>query len=235
MSEEEVQIEYLGYKITMKKSETYEEFIPQLVSKLFLTDKMKNSMSLVYLDDDGDEVPLDNDNYSEFLSEATKAILNISEESNGIPDNYDDIKKEVEEKMIKIKNDINEYKIKLKKSCQNMIKKKLKEVDDKNVKDLKDIKEYYDNKLIKIKKGSEKQIEDLLKEMQNQSEDIILDKLKEYNQYIDKEIENIIKGKEQSFQEKVNEIDFGTLEQKQNDVGKVVENNKKELFNAIND
>ena len=92
MSEEEVQIEYLGYKITMKKSETYEEFIPQLVSKLFLTDKMKNSMSLVYLDDDGDEVPLDNDNYSEFLSEATKAILNISEESNGIPDNYDDIK-----------------------------------------------------------------------------------------------------------------------------------------------
>ena len=59
--------------------------------------------------------------------------------------------------------------------------------------------------------------------------------MKEYNQYIDKEIENIIKGKEQSFQEKVNEIDFGTLEQKQNDVGKVVENNKKELFNAIND
>jgi len=233
MSEEEIQIEYLGYKIPMKKSEAYEEFISQLISKLFLTDKMKNSMSLVYVDDEGDEIPLDNDNYSEFLSEATKAILTISDESNGIPDNYDDIKKGVEEKMKSIKNDINEYKIKLKESCQKVIKKKLTEVDDKNLKEIKDLKEYYDNKLIKIKKESEEKIEDLLKEIQKQSEDIILDNLKEYNQYIDKEIENIIKGKEKSFQEKVNEIDFGTLEQKQNDVGRVVENNKKELFNAI--
>jgi hypothetical protein len=236
MSGEEIQLEYLGQTVSMKKSETYEEFISQLVSKLFLTEKMKKSMSLIYYDDDNDEIQVDNDeNYSMFLSEADKAKLTIPEASNDLGGDYDNIKKEVEEKMKSIKDEINEYKIKLKESCQKIIKKKLKEVDDKNMKELKELEKYYENKLIKKKEESEEKITNLLNEMQNQSEEIILEKLNEYNKNIEKEIQNIIKGKEQSFQEKVNKIEFEKLEQKQKDVEKVVENNKKELFNAISD
>ena len=235
MSEEEIQIVYLDKEITMKKTETYKEFISQLVYKLFLTEKMKKSLSLKYFDEDNEEIPVDESSYSCFLSEANKAFVEIPEPSNDLTGNYDNIKKEVEEKMKLIKDDINKYKIKLKESCKNTVKKKLKEVDDKNLKELKDLKESYENKLIKIKEENEKQIQNLLEDMQNKSEDIILEKLNEYNEYINKEIENIIKGKEQSLKEKVNEIDFGALEQKQSDVRKVVENNKKELSKAIND
>lgn len=240
MSEEVVQIEYLRPpKITIKITETYDEFISQLVSKLFLTDKMKNSLILKYFDEDNDEITIDKETYSTFLSETNKAdlkiILTIPEATYDVSQNYDEIRTQVDEKMNSIKSDINEYKKKLKESCQNVIQKKLKEIDDKNQKELKDLKKIYENKLIKIKEESKKQTKDLLNEMQNNSEVIILEKLKEYNKYIEQEIENIIKGKEESFQKKVDEIDFGLLEQKQNDVGEVVENNKKELFDAIND
>ena len=233
MSTDVIQVEYLGRITPIKKAPTLDEFISQLVYTFFLTENMKNNLSLKYIDDDGDEITVENDNDEyESLSNDKKLFLSIAEKEN--PANEENIVIDVNKNVQKMKNDFKAYKKKLVEIYQKAIKQKLKEVDQKHQKELEDIKEKYETCLKDIKVKTQIQINELLKKVEQKCDEIMNNKLVEYNQYIEKELSEVMSKIDNLLENKDKEVNFDILENKQNEVSQVLENNQKELDKAIN-
>lgn len=232
MSEKEIEIEYLGITSTVKMSPTYDKFISQLRYKFFIPDKMKK-ISILYHDSDGDENNLENpDDYDDFLNDAEgKIYLTVSEENENknLNGNTDEINKKIKEKINSRNKYIEEYRKQLRENCIKTIKKLFEEVDKKHAKEIEEMKKNLGEKLKNIKEVIEKQTSELLEEIENKSSDIGNEKFVEYCKSVDALIEKIVKDKQKYLQDKINEIDFESLEKNQNEISKAVEKNKEEL------
>ena len=230
MTEEVIPVKYLEQTIRVKRPPTFEDFISQLVDTFFLTENMKNNINLKYIDDDGDEIPVDNDEYTSLNNENT-LILTIPEIEK--PDG-ENINIDVNKSLKKMKKDYEDYKKKLVEISQNIINKKLKEVDKKNKEEIEEINKKYENCLKKIKEVTQSQINNLLSTIEQKCEEIMDKELTEYNNYIEKKLLEVFQKINDLLEKKDNEINIGLLEDKQNEVTKVLENNKEELDKAIN-
>ena len=232
-----IEIEYLGRTTSVEKSPTFDEFVQQIVKKFFITEKMRKTMSIMYRDEDDDQIFLGDENYDD-ISEVSKLYLNIEErQSNEESDTSVDTSKIaeiVEKKMKSIIQEIEDYKIKLRKICQTEVSKKLEEVDNKHLKELKELKDFYEKKLTSMKDENDRIIREFLTDMEGNSFEKLNQKLEEYHKNMDNEIEKMMKEKEKSMREKVNEINFKSLEENQNEIVSVIEKNQKELDNALN-
>lgn len=234
MSDNVINIDYFGTKTPVKKTETYEEFISLLASTFFLNKKMKQNLELIYYDEDNDINTIDKMNYSDSLDEAKEIVLKINSSSESVQEpQLEEIKKNFEKQQESIKEYIDDYEKKLEKICKDSVIKKLEEVDKKHKEELDKIEEFYNNKLNDVKNRTLKQSEKIYNEIQNKSGEIMVNKLEEYNKYIEEEMDKLIKIKEALVNDKINELDFSSLEKKQNIMGEIVENNKEVLEKVI--
>ncbi len=222
MSDNEINIVYFDTKTPVKKTETYEEFISLLASTFFLTKKMKKNIELIYCDDENYEYFIEEENYSESIGEAKEIILKIKSSENEKAPELDKFKEKCENL------------IKSEKICKEQELKKLEEVDKKHQEELENIQKFYQNKLNDIKDRTLKQSQNIYNKIQDQSGEMMVNQLEEYNKNLEKKMDELIKKKQNSVIGKINEIDFKRLETIQIDMGKIVENNKKELEKAIN-
>lgn len=231
MSDNEINIVYFDTKTPVKKTETYEEFISLLASTFFLTKKMKKNIELIYYDEENYEYFIEEENYSESIDEAKEITLNFKSSENEKAPELDKFKEKCENL---IKSEINNYQKNLEKICRELALKKLEEVDKKHQEELEKIQEFYQKKLNDIKDRTLKQSQNIYNKIQDQSGEMMVNKLEEYNKNLEKKMDELIKKKQNSVIGKINEIDFKRLETIQIDMGKIVENNKKELEKAIN-
>ena len=208
-----------------------EEFISLLASTFFLTKKMKKNIELIYYDEENYEYFIEEENYSESIDEAKEITLNFKSSENEKAPELDKFKEKCENL---IKSQINNYQKNLEEICRKSALKKLEEVDKKHQEELENIQKFYQNKLNDIKDRTLKQSQNIYNKIQDQSGEMMVNKLEEYNKNLEKEMDELIKEKQNSVINKINEIDFKRLEKIQMDMGKIVENNKKELEKAIN-
>ena len=129
MSKKEIIVKYLG-ETPVEVPSSYEDFIKLIVSTFFITDKMKQSMSIIYFDDENYENILYPDNYSDAIEEAKEFVIQFQEEeSQSKPvvnsSNVEKLQNKVIEKMKSVEDDINEYKQKLVESCKKAVEKKI--------------------------------------------------------------------------------------------------------------
>ena len=233
MSNREIIVKYLG-ETPVEVPSTYEDFIKLIVSTFFITDKMKQSMSIIYFDDEGYENILYPDNYSDAIEEAREFVIQFQEEESPSrpvvnSSNVEKLQNKVIEKMKSVEDDINEYKQKLVESCKQAVEKKLEEVDKQHQEEIKQLTDFYENKLNNIKNRVNEETQTIVNDIQNKSTTSMTEQLDQYKRDIEKEMESLIKEKIKYMQTKADEIDFSELEKKQKEVGQVVDNNKQIL------
>jgi hypothetical protein len=233
MSKKEIIIKYLG-ETPVEVPSSYEDFIKLIVSTFFITDKMKQSMSIIYFDDENYENILYPDNYSDAIEEAKEFVIQFQEEeSQSKPvvnsSNVEKLQNKVIEKMKSVEDDINEYKQKLVESCKKAVEKKLEEVDKKHQEEIKQLIDFYEKKLNNIKNRVNEETQTIVNDIQNKSTSSMTEQLDQYKRDIEKEMESLIKEKIKYMETIEGEINFSELEKKQEEVGQVVDNNKQIL------
>ena len=234
MSKKQINIKYLGRDTPVEVPSTYEDFMKLIVSTFFITDKMKQSMSIIYFDEEDYENILDPDNYSDAIDEAKYFVIQFKEEESPSKpvvnsSNVEKLQNKVLEKMKSVEDDINEYKQKLVESCKKAVEKKLEEVDKQHQEEIKQLMDFYEKKLNNIKNRASEETQNIVNEIQNKSTVSMNEHLDQYKRDIEKEMENLIKEKMKYLETKASEIDFSELEKKQKEVGQVVDNNKQIL------
>jgi hypothetical protein len=233
MSKKEIIVKYLG-ETPVEVPSSYEDFIKLIVSTFFITDKMKQSMSIIYFDDENYENILYPDNYSDAIEEAKEFVIQFQEEeSQSKPvvnsSNVEKLQNKVIEKMKSVEDDINEYKQKLVESCKKAVEKKLEEVDKKHQEEIKQLIDFYEKKLNNIKNRVNEETQTIVNDIQNKSTTSMTEQLDQYKRDIEKEMESLIKEKIKYMETIEGEINFSELEKKQKEVGQVVDNNKQIL------
>ena len=233
MSKKEIIVKYLG-ETPVEVPSSYEDFIKLIVSTFFITDKMKQSMSIIYFDDENYENILYPDNYSDAIEEAKEFVIQFQEEeSQSKPvvnsSNVEKLQNKVIEKMKSVEDDINEYKQKLVESCKKAVEKKLEEVDKKHQEEIKQLIDFYEKKLNNIKNRVNEETQTIVNDIQNKSTTSMTEQLDQYKRDIEKEMESLIKEKIKYMEAIEGEINFSELEKKQKEVGQVVDNNKQIL------
>ena len=233
MSKKEIIVKYLG-ETPVEVPSSYEDFIKLIVSTFFITDKMKQSMSIIYFDDENYENILYPDNYSDAIEEAKEFVIQFQEEeSQSKPvvnsSNVEKLQNKVIEKMKSVEDDINEYKQKLVESCKKAVEKKLEEVDKKHQEEIKQLIDFYEKKLNNIKNRVNEETQTIVNDIQNKSTTSMTEQLDQYKRDIEKEMEILIKEKIKYMETIEGEINFSELEKKQKEVGQVVDNNKQIL------
>jgi hypothetical protein len=233
MSKKEIIIKYLG-ETPVEVPSSYEDFIKLIVSTFFITDKMKQSMSIIYFDDENYENILYPDNYSDAIEEAKEFVIQFQEEeSQSKPvvnsSNVEKLQNKVIEKMKSVEDDINEYKQKLVESCKKAVEKKLEEVDKQHQEEIKQLIDFYEKKLNNIKNRVNEETQTIVNDIQNKSTSSMTEQLDQYKRDIEKEMESLIKEKIKYMETIEGEINFSELEKKQEEVGQVVDNNKQIL------
>jgi hypothetical protein len=233
MSKKEIIVKYLG-ETPVEVPSSYEDFIKLIVSTFFITDKMKQSMSIIYFDDENYENILYPDNYSDAIEEAKEFVIQFQEEeSQSKPvvnsSNVEKLQNKVIEKMKSVEDDINEYKQKLVESCKKAVEKKLEEVDKKHQEEIKQLIDFYEKKLNNIKNRVNEETQTIVNDIQNKSTSSMTEQLDQYKRDIEKEMESLIKEKIKYMETIEGEINFSELEKKQKEVGQVVDNNKQIL------
>ena len=234
MSENEISVDYLDRITPIKKPPTYNEFISLLVSKFYLTPKMKDKMELVYIDEEDEEVFIDDINYDQFTKEAKKVILNIPESNKSNQNiNINEAKKKMQLSLEAMQEQIKDYKKKLSDSCEKSIIKKLEEIDEQHKQELSDLKKLYEDKLNKYKNEIEEKTTKVLAEISDKSFQIMVDKLTEYGTNIEQKMENLIEDKKNSLDQKIKEKEdnFDALEQRQKEVSEALSKKIEELKN----
>ena len=233
----EINIEYFGKETPVELPPTYDEFVKSIVSKFFITEKMRQNMSIIYYDEDDDINTLNKENYSQSIEEAKKLVLQIPESKTDKPGgnfNVENLQKDVIKKMESVQNDIDVYKKKLTESCKNAVEKKLEEIDAKHEEEIKKLVEFYENKLNDIKSRISEKSKKIVENIQSKSSFLLNEQLEEYKKYIETEMEKLMKEKTELLKKKLDEIDFTDLEKKQSEVGDVVDKNKQILDNIGN-
>jgi hypothetical protein len=233
MSKKEIIVKYLG-ETPVEVPSSYEDFIKLIVSTFFITDKMKQSMSIIYFDDENYENILYPDNYSDAIEEAKEFVIQFQEEeSQSKPvvnsSNVEKLQNKVIEKMKSVEDDINEYKQKLVESCKKAVEKKLEEVDKQHQEEIKQLIDFYEKKLNNIKNRVNEETQTIVNDIQNKSTTSMTEQLDQYKRDIEKEMESLIKEKIKYMETIEGEINFSELEKKQKEVGQVVDNNKQIL------
>ena len=233
MSKKEIIVKYLG-ETPVEVPSSYEDFIKLIVSTFFITDKMKQSMSIIYFDDENYENILYPDNYSDAIEEAKEFVIQFQEEeSQSKPvvnsSNVEKLQNKVIEKMKSVEDDINEYKQKLVESCKKAVEKKLEEVDKQHQEEIKQLIDFYEKKLNNIKNKVNEETQTIVNDIQNKSTTSMTEQLDQYKRDIEKEMESLIKEKIKYMEAIEGEINFSELEKKQKEVGQVVDNNKQIL------
>jgi hypothetical protein len=233
MSKKEIIVKYLG-ETPVEVPSSYEDFIKLIVSTFFITDKMKQSMSIIYFDDENYENILYPDNYSDAIEEAKEFVIQFQEEeSQSKPvvnsSNVEKLQNKVIEKMKSVEDDINEYKQKLVESCKKAVEKKLEEVDKQHQEEIKQLIDFYEKKLNNIKNKVNEETQTIVNDIQNKSTSSMTEQLDQYKRDIEKEMESLIKEKIKYMETIEGEINFSELEKKQEEVGQVVDNNKQIL------
>lgn len=233
MSKKEIIVKYLG-ETPVEVPSSYEDFIKLIVSTFFITDKMKQSMSIIYFDDENYENILYPDNYSDAIEEAKEFVIQFQEEeSQSKPvvnsSNVEKLQNKVIEKMKSVEDDINEYKQKLVESCKKAVEKKLEEVDKQHQEEIKQLIDFYEKKLNNIKNRVNEETQTIVNDIQNKSTSSMTEQLDQYKRDIEKEMESLIKEKIKYMETIEGEINFSELEKKQKEVGQVVDNNKQIL------
>lgn len=233
MSKKEIIVKYLG-ETPVEVPSSYEDFIKLIVSTFFITDKMKQSMSIIYFDDENYENILYPDNYSDAIEEAKEFVIQFQEEeSQSKPvvnsSNVEKLQNKVIEKMKSVEDDINEYKQKLVESCKKAVEKKLEEVDKQHQEEIKQLIDFYEKKLNNIKNRVNEETQTIVNDIQNKSTSSMTEQLDQYKRDIEKEMESLIKEKIKYMETIEGEINFSELEKKQEEVGQVVDNNKQIL------
>jgi hypothetical protein len=233
MSKKEIIVKYLG-ETPVEVPSSYEDFIKLIVSTFFITDKMKQSMSIIYFDDENYENILYPDNYSDAIEEAKEFVIQFQEEeSQSKPvvnsSNVEKLQNKVIEKMKSVEDDINEYKQKLVESCKKAVEKKLEEVDKQHQEEIKQLIDFYEKKLNNIKNRVNEETQTIVNDIQNKSTTSMTEQLDQYKRDIEKEMESLIKEKIKYMETIEGEINFSELEKKQEEVGQVVDNNKQIL------
>ena len=233
MSKKEIIVKYLG-ETPVEVPSSYEDFIKLIVSTFFITDKMKQSMSIIYFDDENYENILYPDNYSDAIEEAKEFVIQFQEEeSQSKPvvnsSNVETLQNKVIEKMKSVEDDINEYKQKLVESCKKAVEKKLEEVDKQHQEEIKQLIDFYEKKLNNIKNRVNEETQTIVNDIQNKSTTSMTEQLDQYKRDIEKEMESLIKEKIKYMETIEGEINFSELEKKQKEVGQVVDNNKQIL------
>ena len=233
--EKEITLSHNGYdSIKLKIKKDYEEARKAIKEKLYFQDKDLDKYTLSYLDDDGDENNIDEDEFDSAFQSSEWVLKPIDDEEG------DDPEKDKE----KIKAELEDFKKKVNKNVKN----KQKEINEKVQK----IKEDLISRFTKIssekiaennKKYEEKikKLEEIIKSLKEKNKKILEDVKKEYEESIvnildaagdfaGKKIEDQLESYNNQFNEALNsKITESTIQM--SEINNTIKNNIGELTN----
>ena len=141
-----VEIEFLQNKRKISLPETYSDFIALLKKTFFITDERFDNMSLFYLDKDGDQYPLDQEEYtSKEARKATYWILSSIEDEDDEGNDILSAKEDLMKKKEIILSEAKKFKNDLYKQYTELVEAEIKKKNKKHKKEKKKKKKDYIN------------------------------------------------------------------------------------------
>jgi len=187
MSEKkEMNIEYNNIKTKISLPGKFSEFKELCIKTFYISELRSQKMNLYYLDEDGDQVPLDENSYEDARNaEFWKLVIDDKKGKN--PKNSGDSQKKKQgfiaqkEKLIR---EAKLYKEKLFGECSRIIEDKIKQKNETHKIDIQKIKDEYAKKLKEFKNLIDNQVKELLGKISESTMKIYMEK----SQYIDNKV-----------------------------------------------
>ena len=201
MSEKEITLSHNGYEIPLKITNDYNESMKALKEKLFFQDQDMEKYSLIYYDEEGDEVDVDEDSFDDAYESSKWGLRKQEEEENQTPQvDISEVKekikentqKDINEKINKIKKDLMTKftKISNEKISANNLKyeEKIKKLE----KIIKSLKEKNKKIIETLKKSHEESVNDILNQVSTFAGNEITSHLSVLNTSFNKDLNNSI-------------------------------------------
>lgn len=217
-----MKIEFLQNKRKISLPETYSDFIALLKKTFFITDERFDNMSLFYLDEDGDQYPLDQEEYtSKEARKATYWILSSIEDEDDEGNDILSAKEDLMKKKEIILSEAKKFKNDLYKQYTELVEAEIKKKNEKHQEEIKKIKEDYINNLKEFhnvlseeSKNFLDKVEEKLMNVYDEKINIINDQLKNE---LSKTLENLTKECQKELDKlNVQDIDIGIETMKNN-------------------
>jgi len=232
MSESEIEVEYLKETKKLKKPSTYQEFLQLIEEIFFIKHDDMDKITISYIDDEEEEIPLDEENFKESISSVNKFLLNLQEDpiSKGSKEEILKLQSEIES----IKNDFKDFQSSLNKEKTKKLEKKIQEIDKKNDEELKKLDEEYKKKYDEITMNFNNEIEKLSNDIKEKSQEKMLDKIDEYEKNLQKKIEEIDESMKNKIETRLKDIKYDELIEKQSIINKTISESESELNQSLN-
>lgn len=133
-----MEIEFLQNKRKISLPETYSDFIALLKKTFFITDERFDNMSLFYLDEDGGQYPLDQEEYtSKEARKATYWILSSIEDEDDEGNDILSAKEDLMKKKEIILSEAKKFKNDLYKQYTELVEAEIKKKNEKHQEEIK--------------------------------------------------------------------------------------------------
>ena len=198
-------IEYNNIKTKISLPGKFSEFKELCIKTFYISELRSQKMNLYYLDEDGDQVPLDENSYEDARN-AKFWILVIDDKKGKNPKNPVDSQKIKQGFIAKKEELIREaklYKEKLFGECSRIIEDKIKKKNEDHKKDIQSIKDEYAKKLKEFKNLVDNQIKQLLGKISESTMKIYIEK----SQLIDNSVLEDMSKKLGKFEDNKNGLD----------------------------
>ena len=224
----EIEIDYLDRKTKVSLPKEYADFIKLCKETFYLSESRSKDMSIIYIDEDDDEVPIDEDEYNnEKARKASFWTLNLNEDEEDL-DDIKHIKNELTLKKNDLLNKAKIFKAQLLKKCNGIIESEVKKRNDLHKENIKKIKKAYEDNL----NGFKQEINDIIKESLQTITQNVMSIYNDNIDIIDNEIKESLKGNISTLQNECEE-EFNKI--KVDEIGEQMDNIKNNVKQCQSD
>lgn len=227
-SKKEITIDYLDRKTKVLLPEKYSDFIELCKKTFYISDSRSEYMCLKYIDEEGDENDLEENDYENEKVRNNPCWKLIINDNDSEPDEVNNTKEELISIKKKILKKAKDYKLKKLKEYNEIIEKEIQKRNDAHKKNIKELKDKYKSEIndwkTEINSIIKKSLEDISQKIMNSYNTNI--------ELVDNEIKNnlkeLIKNAGDECEEELNKVNV-------EDIGEAIDVMKESVGNCMNE
>ena len=227
-SKKEITIDYLDRKTKVLLPEKYSDFIKLCKETFYISESRSENMCLKYIDEEGDENDLDENEYTNDNVRNCSCWKLILNDNDSEPDEVNDTKEELITLKQKILKKAKDYKSKKLKEFNEKIEKEIQKRNDAHKKNIEALNNVYKTKIINFKEEINEMIKKSLKDISEKIMNSYNTNMELADNEIKKNLKDLIKNVGNECENELNKVNVG-------DIGEEIEVMKQSVGNCMNE
>ena len=227
-SKKEITIDYLDRKTKVLLPEKYSDFIKLCKETFYISESRSENMCLKYIDEEGDENDLDENEYTNDNVRNCSCWKLILNDNDSEPDEVNDTKEELITLKQKILKKAKDYKSKKLKEFNEKIEKEIQKRNDAHKKNIEALNNVYKTKIKDFKEEINEMIKKSLKDISEKIMNSYNTNMELTDNEIKKNLKDLIKNVGNECENELNKVNVG-------DIGEEIEVMKQSVGNCMNE